>query len=617
MIGFEEFHFLRPFWLLGLLPALGLMFKLYRHSTLSPWQTIIDDHLLPYLLTHDAKLAHSLWLMLVLALAWIAAILALAGPVWQKIPQPLEVRQDALIVMLDLSYSMLAQDVKPSRFERARFKLTDLFNQRTEGQTALLVYAGAPHVVVPFTDDTNTLHNLLAALTPAIMPVPGSRVDLALIKANALFTENQITRGRILLITDGINKVSRFYNALSDNHDLVVLGVGTQEGAPIPNPKQGQGFLRDNNGNTVIATVVHQQLGDLIRRAGGVYSALTLDESDLERVLPDHWWEKVDEKDKAQTTEREHNLFVEQGHWLVLICLPALLGLFRRGALITLALATLLLPILSLAPPAYAADMQASNSKSGVVKFWDNLWFTPEQQGYQLMQKDQPKEALKHFQRPDWRASAHYRAGNHPQAEKIWSREDTVVAHYNRGNALARQGNFQGALGAYEKALEKEKTNVDALANKGLMEKLLEQQQQSSQSDDKGDKGEQQQQSSQSDDKGDKGEQQQQSSQSDDESQQEGESPQQQAENTDDDIKKDAGEEEGDEKQIAQHQNDGDEKSDQENRDFQQLRGEQKQELQQWLRRIPEDPGGLLRRKFQYEANQQERYPTQNQEQNW
>jgi Ca-activated chloride channel family protein len=126
----SQLHFLRPEWFYALVPAvlLYLMLK-YRQSTASNWEKAVDSNLLPYLLDNpDGAVSRSP--MTLLLVAWLLAVLALAGPVWQKTDQPVHEREDALVILLDLTRSMYATDVKPNRLVRARRKLQDLLNLR-------------------------------------------------------------------------------------------------------------------------------------------------------------------------------------------------------------------------------------------------------------------------------------------------------------------------------------------------------------------------------------------------------------------------------------------------------------------------------------------------------
>ena len=139
--------------------------------------------------------------------AWILATIAIAGPVWRQTPQPVHEREDALVVIFDLTKSMLATDVKPDRLVRAKRKLIDLLELREEGVTALIVFSGDAHVVSPLTDDTKTIAAMIPALSPDLVPAPGSALAPALVKAVDLFRDGGTASGRILIITDEIRDV--------------------------------------------------------------------------------------------------------------------------------------------------------------------------------------------------------------------------------------------------------------------------------------------------------------------------------------------------------------------------------------------------------------------------
>lgn len=615
--GFEDFHFLRPLWLLGLLPVLAAIWLWWKYRSQSGWYGVIDANLLPFLLETTGFQGNKRWLhFLVLLTAWVAVVLALAGPAWQRIAQDVQIRKDALVVLLDLSLSMAAQDVSPSRLARSKFKLIDLFKRRNEGQTALIVYAGEAHTVVPFTDDTNTLAHLLPSLSPDIMPVLGSRSDLALKAANQLFTDNQINRGRILLITDGIHNTDRFRQAVSDDHDLVVLAVGTAKGAPVPDVKNpNQGFLKDNSGNLVIAQLNHNKMRNFIKSLGGLYQPLTLNQSDLDAALPERWWLQ---NQNTKKDKRIYDAFTDQGHWLIIAALPALIGLFRRGFL-AIAL-VLLLPLYlgGTASPAFAQTQKEQVISSPPQRnLWDRLWWSGDQQGFRALQDNDQDEALAHFQSTDWRAIAHHINQDYKEAESLFSADKSADSHYNRGNALARQGRFLDSLNAYTEALKLEPKMADAHANSALMKKLLAEQQQANRS-----AQEEGQPESSPSEEGQNGQPGQEGKESQQPSKKPGEQSLADAEKADgkqseEELsdkqatpKKPAEEADAPPEDEAMLAEAGAPSTSEEDE-------EAKQSLQHWLKRIPDDPGGLLRRKFKYESEQKGRARRQSEEPAW
>ena len=206
MIDFEVFHFLRPLWFFALIPLLLLIWWMFfRRTGESNWEAICDERLLPHILIRGSGRTRKVSMILA-AIGGLLGIIALAGPVWEKLPQPVFTAQDALVIALDLTRSMDAGDVSPSRLERARFKIRDILDQRHEGQTALLVYAGEAFTVTPLTDDNDTIKSQLNALNTDIMPVFGNRTDKAVTKALDLLKQAGMRRGHVLLITDEVDE---------------------------------------------------------------------------------------------------------------------------------------------------------------------------------------------------------------------------------------------------------------------------------------------------------------------------------------------------------------------------------------------------------------------------
>ena len=170
----EQFHFLRPYWLLAIIPALILIVLMWkRKAAFGPWQSVISPHLVPHLLSGNVQ-QQSKFPLVLLLICWLLASIAMAGPTWRTLPQAVQKKIDAQVIVLDLSLSMYAKDIAPSRLVRARMKLTDILKRADEGLTALVVYAGTPHVVTPLTDDTNTILSMVNSLSPDIMPIKGS-----------------------------------------------------------------------------------------------------------------------------------------------------------------------------------------------------------------------------------------------------------------------------------------------------------------------------------------------------------------------------------------------------------------------------------------------------------
>ncbi len=597
----DQFHFLRPEALYAFVPLL-LFVVLYLTSkaTSRSWQAVCDDKLLPHVLIAGGKKSGVLPMLLIITAASIS-IVAMAGPVWKKLPQPVFREESSLVIALDLSQSMHATDVKPSRLERAKLKVLDLIKARKGGQTALIVYAATAFTVTPLTDDDNTIANLIPALEPKLMPAQGSSPSAALSLATELLQQAGITRGDVLLVTDGIPDAAdeAIDKLTATGHRLSIIGVGTTEGSPIP---LSGGFLTDASGAIVIPRLEPSRLQQAARQGGGVYVNMQTNDSDIEQLTG------LFASKRVRTDTEGHDLtadiWQEEGPWLLLLVLPLVALWPRRGWLLCLLLCTLPLP-----QPAYALELIDT----------DNLWLRQDQRAMQAFQSGDAEEAAALFTENDWKAAAHYRAGNFARSNELLDTPDSSSDYYNKGNILAKLGNYPDAIEAYDQALDIDPDNEDAHFNRELVQQALHQQQQQEQDDSQQSQdqsGQQQQdpaqQKSQHQPPDEASEEQPQNNQAD-EKQQSAEQQQDQLRDINenqDEQRPDQQQEQQPETPQAEQRQDHDEQQLQaqqqheaiEKEDAQTVESEQA--MEQWLRRIPDDPGGLMRRKFIYQYRQ-------------
>ncbi len=579
----NDFHFLRPWWLLALVPTLVFFIAMWRiNSVVTAWDKAIDKSLLPYLLDRSKSGAQRTPLLLLFT-AWLLATVAMAGPVWEQLPQPVQQREDSLVIVMDLSLSMFAPDHEPSRIDLAKRKLRDILSLRDEGQTGLVVYAGDAHVVTPLTDDVVTIEALVPSLSPNIMPLFGSNPVAAIDMAIDLLNDIEANRGKILLMTDGVNgfgEAERLIERLEDtNYELLVMGIGTEQGAPI-RTSDGN-FLTDERGNMVVPTLNRNVLQTLANRLNGRYHDIQLSDADLEALLPDI---DILEDPELSDVEEEFDIWYETGPFLLLLVLPMVALSFRRGWLFSFVLMGSLAGM-SAPQPVMAAE------------FLD-FFKTRDQRGAEAFANEEHLEAAALFEEPGWQGAANYRAENYEAAVAAFSTLDTDDGHYNRGNALALTGNYPEAIAAYDRALELNPDHSDAIYNKEIIEQLLEQEESESGENQDGQSEEQQsEQNSQNE-----SEQQENSEQQDQESQ-EGNEDQEQQEQQQNEAPEDQETSESNSEQNTPSQNS--------NEEF-----EEQQSLEQWLRRIEDDPGELLRRKFRYQYRQRQLNGTANSLQN-
>jgi len=461
-----QFHFMRPEWLLLLIPTLIFAGLTLRHTlNRGSWDQHIDPALQDYMLDQTSENSRK-GITSLLGLLWIVAVLALAGPTWERKPVPLVSNPHALVILMDMSLSMKAQDIAPDRAVRAIRKATDIMRAREDGVTAVIAYAGDAHTVVPFTDDSKTIEHLLQSLSPEIMPKLGSRPDKAIEQASKLMTDAGVNKADFLMITDGIQNrdIDRIQAVLPNQVKLSAIVVGTAEGAPIP--VGDQGFLKDDSGTIVLPRLDTQPFNNLYDTVGSPWRMISYDDSDWRSMIS-----VINPEDIGEEQEQTLEVWEDAGYWLIFLLLPVALYNFRRGAVFMLALGL------------YLATPQPA---------WADMWETDNQKAYKLMETD-PAQAAELFSDPMWQGTAHFRAGNYEAAEQAFSQSDSAVADYNRGNAMAAQNNLDGAIAAYENALEKQPDFPEAQKNLDLANKLKEQQEQQQNQD--GESGDDSQQS--------------------------------------------------------------------------------------------------------------------------
>lgn len=618
-----QFHFLRPLWLLAFVPIGVFCVWLFKHqASANQWSKYINPRLLTHLLDKK-QVKQNRWPLWCALGLWAWACVALAGPTWQQLPQPIQQTNEALVLCWDLSPSMLAQDVKPSRLDRARLKIIDLLKSRNEGLFALVAYSGEAYTVTPLTDDVQTIINLLPALSPAHLPTVGSNPEMALDNAQQLLRDAGAARGNIVFITDGIAQNAHDYltrQAKKSPYKLTLWPVGTEEGAPIPLPNGG--FAKDNSGNIVVPKLDQGSLQTLASQMNAYYVPMVTRDSDLKTINQLLQPQGGD----ISASERNFDQWFEQGQILALILLPFLALLFRSGWVFCLTITVSLL-----------------YSPSSEANIWHDLWQTQDQQAQKQLDLGDA-EAAKNFSTPERRGSALYQQEQYQGAASEFAKTENQNGLFNRGTALTQAGKYQQALDSFDKALKIDPNFIAASTNRALAQQLLdlqkqqeEQEKQQGQSDDQNSENqdsEGQDQDSQDSQSGDQQPQDssEQGSEGEQGQQQAGDPNQEQQQNPQGSSSEDSGEPqseeanpyadvkpEGDQKAQEQQIQQGQEGDDAEQPQEKNMaltgasagdKTEQEQQLEMMLRKVPDDPGGLLRQKFRYQYRQRKQDPT-------
>jgi len=579
----QAFHFLRPhvLWALLAVPVLAVLWRL-RLRRADAWRANVDAHLLPALLVAGGRASWFAFAAGLLACA--LGVIALAGPSWRQDEQPMFRTHAPLVIALDLSARIQAADLPPSRLLQARAKLADLLRERHAGEVALLAYAGDSFTVAPLTDDAGNVALFLDALDPSVMPVGGQRGDRAIAAAVKLLQQAEFAHGDILLLTDRADAAARTQaaQAKAAGYRVSALGLGTPQGAAY----------RDGNGAIAQARLEESSLESLARSGGGRYARLQQGDEDL-RALGVLDPARTDSAGGEETGGLQWR---DEGYWLLpLVMLLLLPGFRRRGALLVLALCI---------TPAWMPTARAAEGTP---------WRRADQVEQQQLQTGVDA----------------YRRGDFAAAQKQFEGIDSDEGWYNLGNALARQGRYDDAIAAYDKALAKHPRMADAVANRAAVD-AARKRNNGGRNDDggqgKGQQGSPNQnnagqpkpgqpqpgQSSPSAQGNDAAKDQAQAKQQDtpdpSPGQQSGKQDAPQPADRQSQQQADAAQRERMRQALARQQ------QGQDPQQAQQVRGdetpqqrEQRQALEAWMRRVPDDPGSLLRTKFRLEQERRQR----------
>ncbi len=546
-----EFIFLRPWWLLLIPVGFVLAFAVTRRHRNS-WRRICDSELFSELPLISDRVSERV-VGISIVVGWLLAVIALAGPAWDRDQNALYQSVDAMVVVFDLSRSMNSTDLLPSRLERARYKALELIEAQQDKSVGLVAFAGDAFDVTPISDDIGTVSHLLHSLQIQMMPVQGSLASTGLYRAHQLLNNSGYRRGAVVLLTDGVDEdaFSAAKSLRDDGFRLSVIAVGTAAGAPI-SVDDGD-FLKDGAGKFVVAQVNVGTLVKLANQGGGLFSLVS--EPFTESML-----HTVDfGGDSVELTANDDSSvgWNDRGPWILLVLLPLVALIFRRGWILSV---LILLPVTS--QDAYAFK-------------WEDLWLRSDQQAAAAVREEDFDNSWL-TEHPEWNGIALYRQNKFEEATAEFSKSRDKVANFNTGNAKAKDGDLQGAIEKYEAAIEIDPDFEEAQFNLNLVKKLL-QEQQRRQRGRQDDSRESQEINSQDNEAS--------SDQLERSSPNSGQGEEEEIEHRD--------EPRDEENQLASMEDSVDR--------------EQDQLMEQWLQKIQDDPTGLLRRRFYYEYQERER----------
>jgi Ca-activated chloride channel family protein len=422
-IDWTQFHFLRPKALyLFFVLAFIVLLLIIGNKERKKWKTMIAAPLRKYMFTKSSPWAIILPLLLFI-LGTSLGIIGLAGPTWKKKQIPGEKIQAVVLIALDLSESMLAKDIEPSRLERAKFKISDFVDANPRARAGLVAFAGTAHPVLPFTSDYKIIKHHAQSLANREMPVQGTNMQILLQIVDTMM-QRVIAPSTILLMTDAISSddailLSNYING--SVHRLEVLLLSTPNGAPVP----GHTSVVSKQDPTVLANL---QQNDKI----GI-TPITLDKSDVEGIAKRISDKLVFEKDKKED-EKDWD---DMGWLLILPMLVIAAFWFRKGWVIQwswIPLACLLF------------------SSCGLKSKHPDWWYTKDYQGQLYADAKDYADAADAFDDNTQKAVAYFKAGDYQTAAELFEMDSSATGQYNRGLALAKMGRYEEAETIFEKA---------------------------------------------------------------------------------------------------------------------------------------------------------------------
>jgi Ca-activated chloride channel homolog len=383
--------------------------------------------------------------------------IALAGPTWRREQPPFTEDKAPLVIALDLSQTMDAIDLDPTRIERAKLKLRDLLKVRNGARTALFVYSGTTHMALPFTTDNSLFDLYLDSLSTSLMPSQGKDSAKALHTVED-FLKDETTPGTILFVTDGIephalDAFKRFTGRNTNKDDILVMGVGTSQGGPVR--AFGNLLLNDSSGRRVYSKLDVTALRSL-SGIGIPATTLTLNDDDI------RWVQRRVQHHLDTVQQRDSNTrWINEGYWLTIPIAAIAVFWFRRGWTVRWT-STALTALIVLPSPV------------GNLNFsWLDLWLTPDQQGRYYMEKGEYQKAAGRYQDPIWKGLALIRAEDNEDALNAFALSDSAESWYNQGNVLAHLHRYPEAVQAYQQALMQRPTWQNARDNLELVQSLI------------------------------------------------------------------------------------------------------------------------------------------------
>nr|MBV6630748.1 VWA domain-containing protein [Oceanococcus sp. HetDA_MAG_MS8] len=595
---------LRPaaLWLLAATPALlWLLRTRRRRRQSSPWDAVIAPELRAAVLTQPTQSQRRGWLQaLSLGLAWVCAVLALAGPSFGQTEVPTVPPSREAVIALGLSPSLRATDLSPDRLTRARLSLEEWLLAQDDQRVGMVSFASRAYRVSPLTEDMPTLRHLLQALSPDLMPGGGHNTLAGLRLAASMFSEGSGQRHILMVVDQGLRPGTRELarELAMQGIQTHVLSVGTTGGAPIP-LANGR-FATDGRGQLLMAAVDEQAHQELAQAGQGRWASIS--DWDSQR------WADLGAGSQGQNQAdpaRESTIARDDGIWFLLpLSLWLAWRLSQNGLLIMFL--TLGMSLAWRPQTALAAD--------------SDWWANPKRQAVQRWIND-PESVPAEELPSSWAGRALLEQGRPEAAAQALSQGTSLSDRYNAALALARANQLESALEGFAQILEDHPEFEAAAHNYQVLQEVLKQREQDEQENEQDNSGQGSEQQSGDDGQPPEGqppesaENQQQSGEGEDKAGEQNEQNSESAQNASSEDQNQASTEPPPNTQPeeqAERQDQGQSQAEQSEADDAaeplasltdpqanpEQADEAERQIRQWLNRVDSDPARLLRERF-------------------
>lgn len=414
---------------------------------------------------------------MLLVLVFLFSIIALARPQWGEEARKIERKGIDVVFLLDTSLSMLAEDIKPNRFRKAKMEIKSIVRQMTGNRVGLVAFSGNGFLQTPLTLDYGAFFLFLDSSEVGDVPYPGTSLVEALKLAVKAFPEADVKHKALILLTDGEDNQGGLEDALkalkNANIRVYTIGVGGAEGAPIPlSDGQGQrtGFKKDRAGEIVMTRMNGELLNRIASETNGIYLPATPSEEEIP-VLLTHM------KTLGERTYQERTITEREDHYAIfllfaLICLIAELFIKRKIRLPKQVVSVVI--FLALANLAFLKSAEKITTDGN--QLYEEKKYQSAIDNYRKAQIKKPDDPVVRYNL----ATALYQVDEYREAaqeleKSIDAAKDDAMkanAYYNYGNTQYRLGLFEEAIESYQKALELNPDDEDAKYNLEFLEKL-------------------------------------------------------------------------------------------------------------------------------------------------